>query len=205
MKRELLLFLAFITLCTLTQGADGAEQTSMLLVLKANAPVYSPFVSIGDVVEIPHDPLRIRTIVSAIFLGLSPSEGDVRHITRQEIRERLADCGIPLGKTRFEGTDEVVLFRGSSGSPSASQPSPSRLTVGTSKPPTTQVQEGTTVILRADHGTLQIEEPARALKSGNKGDLVEVENKRTKKQIVARVAGPGLVVPIERPGSPLED
>jgi hypothetical protein len=60
------------------------------------------------------------------------------------------------------------------------------------------VEKGVTVTIRTRGQALVMEEPGRALSSGAEGELVEVQNLRTGRKVMARISGSGVVVPAER-------
>ena len=86
---------------------------SMLIVLKSSAAVRSAFVEIGDISSIPNDPHRLRSRASRVLLGMSPEEGVVREISRDDVRERLQLAGLDIEKIRLEGEEHVTVFRAS--------------------------------------------------------------------------------------------
>lgn len=67
----------------------------------------------------------------------------------------------------------------------------------TGQAPSTGVEKGTPVSIRRSGRSLNLEDPGLALGSASLGGTVEVKNLRTGKKVLARVDGPGTVVPWE--------
>jgi len=210
-------------------GRAEEEDGPMLVVLRENAAVHGPFVSLGDVAQLPNDPFRLRRYAGDLLLGFAPERGSMREIDAREVAARLREAGIaerrfllkgaartsvlPAEPTaqgtvagRFNVPQQLPEDHPSTARPEARSTAPALNRPRRSHPeapsePVPVVLKDSRVVLRSVSRSLVIEEPGLALAAGAIGELIEVQNVRTSQRLAAKVVGKGEAIPQE-PAAP---
>ena len=101
-------------LAFLFMNATGAAQTTepMPIVLRATAAAHGALVRLGDIAELPLDPLGIRGRIENLSVGLAPQRGGYKTLDAEAIRGRLREVGVRDGIVRVLGAEQTTVWRG---------------------------------------------------------------------------------------------
>lgn len=199
--RGLMIALLIVGLGHRADAEEKAATEKTLLILKPDASVTSLFVRVSDLLDIPSDPKKLAQPLKDMLIGLSPKKGDVRHITRAQVLERLSTQGLSKDDFRLEGSLLTVIYKSQFKTKAKSSSEELQASKKKSKQQKNYsfgdevIFAGERIRLLADRGIVVLEDPGEALEDGRPSDLIEVKNLRSGAIVLARVIRKGVAAP----------
>ncbi len=159
-------------LALLAVWVAAAPPTAEVVVrLRPSAQVGSAEVTVGQLAGVSGPDQAVRAVGAVVVAeGLRP--GGVVRLTADQVRQALRSAGFDPRVVTVTGAREVVVRRTEAGA---------------------TVRRGAWVRVVAAVGAVRVSAPATALEAGDPGDVVRVRVLPTRKEVLARVVGAGLV------------
>lgn len=161
-----LLALVLVAVLGVAAAAEG-----VVVRLRPSVRVDSAEVTVGEVASVLGPQRAVRAVQAVVVLeGVKP--GAVVRIAADRVREALREAGFDLQAITVTGVREVVVRRDERSA---------------------AVRRGSSVRVVAAVGAVRVSANGVALQPGDAGDVVRVRVLATRKEVLARVVGPGLV------------
>jgi len=181
-KLFLILGLIFLSLACLPAPLLGEEK--VVVFLKPQAQVKGDFIYLEEIIQDIKADKALQQKLIKIKVGSSPLPGKTRSLNKDYILVRLYQNGLSPDEVLMQGSEKVLVIRKS--------PTPlfSDKKILSEGEENYLIKRGDTVNLVVEEGNLRIVTRGRALKSGRKGEIIEVLNISSFKKIKGEIIAP---------------
>jgi hypothetical protein len=170
--------LIFLSLAYLSAPLAGEEK--VVVVLKSRVQVKGDFIYLEEIIQDIEADERLKQRLIKIKVGASPLPGKMRSLNKDYILVRLYQSGLSPGEVSVQGTERVLVLRESfSDEQTFSEGGENYL-----------IRRGDMVNLVVEEANLRVVTRGRALKSGRKGEIIEVLNISSFKKIKGKIIAP---------------
>lgn len=181
-----------------TVKVQGASPT--VLEVKSNAKVASEYVRIMDVVRVVDDPENLAPFVGEIILCRAPKLDEYSTVSRDLIRKRIREGGVPLDRVLITGSRTVLVFRTKAHAPEKPERKPQRDDASGGKASggnaEVKIVKDSPVLIVRQGKFFRLEEQGKALQNGRLGEVIDILDRKGR-TFKARITGPGTVSPVE--------
>lgn len=199
-----------LTLTMLVVALGGLGNAAEIR-LKEEAESSGPLVRLGDIAEIEGEAIADGLSLADIALFPSPAAGKSRLVRRQELRQLLALCDVPIRDWEFSGAEAVEIRNAGNPTRTIIRPAlhliPSRSHVrlepkstaaGQASDPKADkplplVKRNGSVTVHSLAAGVRVTTSGKSLADAAQGQTVLVELADSQEKILARVVGPQLV------------
>jgi len=181
-----------------TVKVQGTSPT--VLEVKSNTKVASEYVRIMEVVRVVDDPENLAPFIGEIILCRAPKLDEYLTVSRDLIRKRIREGGVPLDRVLITGSRTVLVFRTKAHAPEKPERDEEGNEAGGAKAPgknaEVKILKDSPVLIVRQGKFFRLEERGKALQNGLLGEVIDILDRKGR-TFKARITGPGTVSPVE--------